>query len=274
MCLVFIALSCEAYAGSLTIAEELELSNLALATMSGKAEDHYRLGIWLYRHKDYKGAFNNLSKGAEKGHALSQYNLGVMYFNGEGVAQNYEEAFRLFSSATIAPETQLDAHYMQAYMYDKGLYVEQDSEMAHSYYYWTAMRGHEKSQDVLGIKVIPAEDLAILFNQNKLKLKKLYGNKKIIVRGRVEDVTSEALTDKPVVVFEAQPESYALTFVKCSVLEEEPPQDEDIPEGLDEYFEPAIYSIQKGKYATIEGTLSDFGTYSRSMKDCKILATD
>ena len=86
-------------------------------------------------------------------------------------------------------------------MYDAGEYVEQNKELAQKHWRYAALRGHKDSQKAIGIEVISAEDLAILFNQNKLKLKKLYGNKKIIVRGKVIDVTSEAFTDKPVIKF-------------------------------------------------------------------------
>ena len=36
---------------------------------------------------------------AEQGDAMAQYNLGVCYYNGEGVAQNYAEAVKWWSKA-------------------------------------------------------------------------------------------------------------------------------------------------------------------------------
>ena len=57
-------------------------------------------------------------------------------------------------------------------------------------------------------------------------------------------------------------------------MEEKETPAEEIPEGLDEYFEPLIYSVQKGKYATVEGIFSNSGAYSIEMKNCKILATE
>ncbi len=52
--------------------------------------------------------------------------LGMMYFNGEGVTQNYEKAFELFSLG----KDQKQSIFMIGYMYEKGLYVEQDLKRA------------------------------------------------------------------------------------------------------------------------------------------------
>ena len=41
---------------------------------------------------DYTTALKELRPLAEQGYASAQYNLGVMYYHGEGLAQDYEQA--------------------------------------------------------------------------------------------------------------------------------------------------------------------------------------
>jgi uncharacterized protein len=48
---------------------------------------------------DYKAALNELIPLAEKGYAGAQYSLGWMYFNGQGVPKDYDEALRWYREA-------------------------------------------------------------------------------------------------------------------------------------------------------------------------------
>ncbi len=48
---------------------------------------------------DYKTAFEKWKPLAEQGYASAQYNLGVMYDNGQGVAQDYIQAHMWFNIA-------------------------------------------------------------------------------------------------------------------------------------------------------------------------------
>ncbi len=44
--------------------------------------------------KDYKQAIKWYSKAAEQGYAPAQYNLGIMYREGEGTPQDYKQAIK------------------------------------------------------------------------------------------------------------------------------------------------------------------------------------
>ena len=69
---------------------------------------------------------------AEEGNPIAQYNLGLMYDNGEGVPQDYAEAMRWYRLA--AEQGCADAQYELGYMYENGLGVPQDyAEAAHWY---------------------------------------------------------------------------------------------------------------------------------------------
>ena len=49
--------------------------------------------------QDYTEAMNWYQKAAEQGLAYAQYNLGNMYYNGQGVRQNYTKAKEYFGLA-------------------------------------------------------------------------------------------------------------------------------------------------------------------------------
>ena len=151
-----------------------------------------------------------------------------------------------------------------------------DVELAKLLWREAALKGHKNSQQAIGLEVITAEELGIAFNQNKLKFKKTYGSRKIIVRGKVNDVTSEIFTDNAVVELLAFTKGYTNTYVKCIVKGEIPPQKapEETFDDLESEWEPMVFSVKKGNYATIEGTLSSLEAYSIEIKDCVILSVD
>ena len=61
---------------------------------------------------------------AESGDASAQYNLASMYYNGEGVPQNYNEAIRWYKKA--ADQEDAKAQGVLGSMYYEGLGVPQD----------------------------------------------------------------------------------------------------------------------------------------------------
>jgi len=73
-----------------------------------------------------------LKQHAEQGDAEAQFNLGVMYDNGDGVAQNYAEAVRWYRLAA-AQGYAVAQNYLGA-MYDNGEGVERDHEEAVRWY--------------------------------------------------------------------------------------------------------------------------------------------
>ena len=48
---------------------------------------------------NYKKAFEWYKKAAKQGFAKAQYNLGIMYQNGQGVDVNYKKAFEWYEKA-------------------------------------------------------------------------------------------------------------------------------------------------------------------------------
>ena len=61
--------------------------------------DVFEDGIKAFESSNYTKAYELFKTPAEQGNANAQYNLGVMYYSGEGVKQNYKKAKELFGIA-------------------------------------------------------------------------------------------------------------------------------------------------------------------------------
>ena len=91
-------------------------------------DDDYEKGVAAYKAKDYPEAVRCYSKAAEQGNVLAQSFLGLMYKEGDGVAQDDREAARLLRKA--AEQGHTDAQVSLGAMYAKGQGVVQDGVQA------------------------------------------------------------------------------------------------------------------------------------------------
>ena len=71
---------------------------------------------------------------------MAQYNLGVCYYEGEGVERDFVKAFELFKKA--AEKDVEGAQYNLAVMYEKGQGTKKDIKQA-KYWYSRAARQEE-----------------------------------------------------------------------------------------------------------------------------------
>ena len=78
----------------------------------------FQEGVDAYECGDYAMALKELRPLAEQGNATAQYNLAVMYDNGQGVPQNFNEAAKWYRKA--AEQGEAKAQYNLAVMYAKG----------------------------------------------------------------------------------------------------------------------------------------------------------
>ena len=78
---------------------------------------------------------------AEQGDALAQYNLGVMYDNGEGVPEDDAEAVRWYRMA--AEQGFAPAQYNLGNMYVNGEGVPENYVLAYAWFNLAAAQGHE-----------------------------------------------------------------------------------------------------------------------------------
>jgi uncharacterized protein len=102
----------------------------------GDALAQYNLGV-LYRKgrgvtQDDVQARKWYDKAAVQGHAKAQYNLGTLYFNGEGVPKDYKQALRWFRLA--ADQGEAVAQTKIAIMYEDAQGVPHDLVQAYKWY--------------------------------------------------------------------------------------------------------------------------------------------
>ncbi len=93
--------------------------------------------------------FADCKQQADQEDASAQFNLGVMYGNGEGVVQDYKEAAKWFRKA--ADQGITDAQFNLGLMYGSGDGVVQDYKEAVKWYRKAAEQGDAKSQNNLGV---------------------------------------------------------------------------------------------------------------------------
>ena len=85
-----------------------------------------------YSKYNYSEAFKFCSVAAEQGHAEAQFNLGVMYDNGQGVKQDYFKAVEWYQKA--ADQGQSDAQFNLGLLYYDGEGVRQNYTKAKEYF--------------------------------------------------------------------------------------------------------------------------------------------
>lgn len=106
-------------------------------------------GSAAYTRGDHAAAFSVFRQLAAAGNALGQYNLGVYYRDGLGVAQDYDAARRWFEAA--AAQGYDDALNNLGELYDQGLGVAQDSNRARQYFEQAVERGNAYAMYNLGV---------------------------------------------------------------------------------------------------------------------------
>ena len=130
---------------------------LVLALAAPTWADH-QAGLDAYKRGDYKAALKEFRLAAEQGDAQAQFELGVMYDEGQGVAQDYEEAARWFRLA--AEQGHALAQNNLGVVYGKGQGVKQDYVIAHKWTNLAAANGVKeavKRRDSLEEELTPSQ---------------------------------------------------------------------------------------------------------------------
>ena len=128
----------------------------------GDALAQYNLGV-LYRKgrgvpQDDVQARGWYAKAAAQGQAKAQFNLGTLYFNGEGVPKDYQQALRWFRLA--ADQGEALAQTKMAVMYDEGQGVPKNIVQAYKWYSLAATNGDKPAsllRDSLANQMTPAQ---------------------------------------------------------------------------------------------------------------------
>ena len=118
---------------------------LAVQAAAGPFEE----GVDAYNRGEYTRAYRLWLPLAERGNAHAQFKVGLLYYTGEGVPQDYHQAARWCCLAA-------DQGYAQAQselgaLYAEGQGVPQDYQQAARWYRLAADQGYAKAQLGLGV---------------------------------------------------------------------------------------------------------------------------
>jgi TPR repeat protein len=106
-------------------------------------------GLAAAERGDYATALREWHPLAEQGHAKAQFNLRVMYADGEGIQQDYGQAVEWYRRA--AKQGYAMAQYNLGVMYANGRGVAQDYGQAIEWYRRAAKQGYAEAQNNLGV---------------------------------------------------------------------------------------------------------------------------
>lgn len=124
----------------------------ALFSFLGFGAD-FQAGLDAYNRGDFTTALKEWQPLAEQGEANSQYNMGLLYARGQGVAQDYQEALAWYEKA--AEQGVPAAEYNLGVMYANGQGVAANQEQAEKWFLKAAEKG--VGEAVTGLATIYSE---------------------------------------------------------------------------------------------------------------------
>ena len=115
----------------------------------GSAFAGFAEGATAYNNRNYALAYKEIVPLARTGNADAEHLLGLMYYMGRGVPQDYKQALMWHRRA--ASQGKADAQYVVGAMYYTGNAVIQDHKEAVIWFRKAAEQGHAEAQQVLGL---------------------------------------------------------------------------------------------------------------------------
>ena len=125
---------------------------LLLAAAETAIADPFEDGVAALDRRDYMAALQLLRPLAESGNPDAQINLANMYFDGNGVPQNYAEGVKLYLAA--AEKGSADARIALGFLYEYGDAVPRDYVQA---YKWFDLAGASMYRDTVAAKMTQAQ---------------------------------------------------------------------------------------------------------------------
>ena len=122
--------------------------SLLLANGSIVYAQDFAKGFEATQKGDFATALSEWRPLAQQGDADAQYNLGLMYGNGQGVTQDYKEALKWYRLAAAQGHSTAQSNI--GFMYNKGLGVTQDYKEALWWFRLAAAQGNVGAQSNLG----------------------------------------------------------------------------------------------------------------------------
>jgi uncharacterized protein len=134
--------------GSLAMLKHILAGVVPLILMGGAIAGPLEDASTAYKRGDFATALQIWRPRATQGVAFAQFNLGLMYYSGQGVPQDYAEAAKWYRLA--ADQGNPDSQNTLGTMYEGGLGFPQDYAEAAKWYRLAAEQGNATAQFNLG----------------------------------------------------------------------------------------------------------------------------
>ncbi|HEV8328574.1 MAG TPA: tetratricopeptide repeat protein [Nitrospiraceae bacterium] len=122
---------------------------LSIVCLAASARADFKAGENAYHRGDYATALREWQPLAKQGHAVAQYNLGLLYSNGQGVPKDDAQARQWYEKAAV--QGHVEAQVNLGILFDYGRGGPQDFKMAVRWYLRAANQGNELAQRKLGL---------------------------------------------------------------------------------------------------------------------------
>jgi TPR repeat protein len=132
---------------------------LILSVASSIAADSLEDAVVAYRRADYATAFRIYRSMADQGLAIAQFNVGLMYDNGQGVSKDEVQAMTWYRLA--ADQGRSDAQYQLGHLY----YKQNNYAEAAKWFHLAADQGRADAQSNLGSMYAEGEGVSQDFVQ-------------------------------------------------------------------------------------------------------------
>ena len=130
--------------------KKLTLATLLIFSCATAWAADFDKGVAAYNAGDSATALAEFKPLAEQGDAVAQYNVALMYANGEGVIEDDKEAVKWYRLA--AEQGIAEAQYNLGNMYDNGEGVIEDDKEAVKWFRLAAEQGGADAQSKLGFR--------------------------------------------------------------------------------------------------------------------------
>lgn len=120
------------------------IESLKRAANQGNLDAIVAVGDYYMQQPNIKLALEYYNKAAQHNFAPALSRLGLMYFNGDGVQQNYQTSMEFFARAAAVGNA--TAEYYLGEMHRRGLGVKQDHEVSSAWYNKAAAKDFHKAE--------------------------------------------------------------------------------------------------------------------------------
>ncbi len=144
--------------GCATADKESSGTQTTAVESTAAAEQAYRQGLASYKKGEYGAAVQQFRQAADQGFAKAQFNLGIAYLQGQGVAKDNREGINWFRKA--ADQNFAPAQYNVGIAYAQGLGVQKDPRQAVEWFQKAAKQGFDKAQYNLGTMLYQGQGVA------------------------------------------------------------------------------------------------------------------